>query len=140
MEDAELLLEWANDSTTRQNSFSSEQIDYNDHIEYLKRKLDSSDSAWYILCVNGEDVGQARIEMKDNEAIISYSIAPKHRNKGYGKKILVLLEKQIKSDYPFIDILIGKTKINNGISIRKFEQLNYQKSTDFECIEYRKHI
>ena len=58
-------------------------------------------------------VGQVRLEIKNNNAIICYSIDRNFRGRGYGEKILDLLEKEIKIHMPFINKLIGDVKYEN---------------------------
>lgn len=52
---------------------------------------------YYLICLNGEIIGQANISYEDNDFIlnfkghIGYSIAPWERGKGYAKQALKLL-------------------------------------------------
>ena len=49
LEDAEILLEWANDISVRENSFNSKKIDYKNHINWLKNGLSDRNRLHYIL-------------------------------------------------------------------------------------------
>ena len=42
MDDAEIVLEWRNDETTRNNSFSKDIISLDVHKKWYKNKLDDS--------------------------------------------------------------------------------------------------
>ena len=48
--DIDLLYQWANDKTVRQNAFHTEQIPYADHRMWFTRNLADRDVLMYILC------------------------------------------------------------------------------------------
>lgn len=122
--DCDTIFEWANDEETRQNSFSTEKIEYADHLKWYEKVLKSDDIKQFIMVLdNGEihtDVGQIRLRIKDDMAEISYSIAPEFRGAGYGKKIIELIKKETSFRYPFIRRLCAEIKPENTSSARCF--------------------
>ncbi len=85
--DAEILFDWANDPETRHNSFNSGSIDWNDHIRWLKNKLNDPASKIYILHTKEKPVGVVRFEINET-TVIGVTVAPDHRGMGLGAEIL----------------------------------------------------
>lgn len=126
-EDADLLFEWANDSSVRKNSFSMEEIVYEEHRLWYQKLLQDEDRRQYIYIRDGAPVGQARIAVSGEEAEISYSICAGQRGKGYGQEMLKMLPQQVKKDFPQVKALKGKVKTENAASQRAFLGAGYQK-------------
>ena len=80
------------------------------------------DRAQYIMMNGDAPVGQIRFDFSDKVALISYSIAPDERGKGYGKHIIHLARRKILEEYPGIDILRAAVKPDNTASIMCFEK------------------
>lgn len=123
--DMDLLYEWANDPIVRSNSFISDSIPYDVHKDWFNRMMADSTVIQFILVDNNVPVGQIRLNLTDDEAEIGYSIASEYRGKGYGHKILRLLEDTVKQDYPDIHKLIAKVKPDNEASKQLFEKEGY---------------
>ena len=87
--DAEFLWKLANDTEVRAVSFSTDAIKWEDHIKWLKSKLNSQSCLFYI-AYNSENfpVGQVRYDITNNEAVISISLVKEFRGKGYGSTMI----------------------------------------------------
>lgn len=91
--DIELLWEWANAPSVRANSFHTETIPFDEHVEWLQKKLLSPDTFIQILCLNQVPVAQIRydrLEGNMDSAEIDFSVVSDYRGKGLGLKILTL--------------------------------------------------
>ncbi|WP_458925623.1 GNAT family N-acetyltransferase, partial [Flavitalea antarctica] len=80
-----LFYEWANDETTRRNSYNQEPISLDHHKRWFLEKL-VSDSCSIYLFVDENDlpIGQVRIEDKGAcSSLIGISVDAAHRGKGY---------------------------------------------------------
>ena len=88
--DSRTLWEWANDPVTRQQSFSSAPIPWEDHERWFARKLqDSSCHLFIALDEQGEAIGQVRFDPADpGEVVISVSIAAAARGRGFGAEAI----------------------------------------------------
>lgn len=86
--DADLLLEWRNDPTTRAASFSSAEVPRADHIRWLERKLVDPDCALLIVEEGGEPVGQVRLERHGETAEVHIALAPEARGRSVGRRAL----------------------------------------------------
>lgn len=139
MTDAKLLLDWRNESSVRENSFHSEIIAYEEHVNWLLKKLDDPDEIMRILIKGDVPVGQIRLSRDGNVVEVSYSIDADWRGYGYGKEIIRLGEMLLK-DCGFQGNLKGLVKKENNASRRVFLSLGYQESEEEEYLEYTKKI
>jgi len=89
VEDCRLIWEWANDLTTREASFSSEPIPWEQHIKWFAEKLADPGNLFYIaLDADAVPVGQIRYEITGTDAMVSVSLSPDRRGRGYGRTII----------------------------------------------------
>lgn len=136
--DCDLLFHWSNDRTVRLNSFNQDEIKYDEHVKWFNKKINSDTCCIYILYSDNLPVGQVRIDIENNEAVISYSIDKNYRGRGLSSKMLSLLEVRIKEDSNWISTLIAYVKYNNITSQSVFQKLGYLKQNCNEFIKYYK--
>lgn len=121
IDDCDLLFNWVNDYEVRANSFNTNKIEYEEHVEWFKFEVIQNSSNMYILKVKNEKVGLVRLnELSTNEYLISYSIAKEYRGKGFGTMLLRLIKEKHSSR-----LLIGKVKKDNIGSIKAFQNAGY---------------
>lgn len=132
MEDVDLIFEWANDEEERRNSFNPEKIKYKDHCSWYKRKMEGNDTFIYVYYMDETPVGQVRIEIEEDKALISYFISKDYRGKGHGKNILKLLKEKVKEVHPTIKSLVAQVKTDNTASQRVFKGLGFYESMYYE--------
>lgn len=139
----DVVYEWANDETTRENAFNSAEIPYEDHVRWFGRKIADTGTLFYICKDTNVDIGQLRIELLDGEAIISYSVDKKQRGKGYGKRIIKFAEDIIRENGAFglkqIN-LVGKVKHNNIASQCCFRAEGYEEEKLDAYIRFTKVV
>ena len=140
MEDSDTLYKWANDPTVRINAFNTSPIPYEEHVEWFKKSIENKDRQIFILIKDNISVGQIRIDIEENIAIISYIIDEKERGKGIGSTMLNLLYEKIKADGFNIKILKGLVKKENIASRKAFINNGYIEIEDKEYIVYIKKI
>lgn len=124
-DDLDLLFAWTNDPETRQNSFSTDYISYDEHCKWFGKMMDNENRIQYILMRGNTPIGQIRLDINKDCADISYSIDATQRGKGYGKKILSLINEEVMLRYPHIKILCGQVKPNNIASSKAFTSVGY---------------
>ncbi len=138
-DDAKQLLEWRNDEATRKNSFSSEVISLDEHLRWLDKRLKDPKCHMFILEDEGNALGNIRLDILDDEGKIgeiSYVIAPKFRGKGYGSKVLALVEEKAKEIG--VSTLTGLVKAENTASRRCFEKQKYTSVVGGPIVTYIK--
>ena len=85
--DAKILLDWANDISTRRNSITKHMISEEEHLKYIQRALNSDNINVYILEVDGIPVATIKDSLYKNFTELSYNVSSFHR----GKRLSVLL-------------------------------------------------
>ena len=123
-EDRELLYEWANDPETRRASFHTEIIAYEEHCRWFERILNDKNELQFILMNQDEPVGQVRLTLEGEDAVVSYSIAPDKRGLGYGKEIIRLICEEARR-YPFVRKIVARIKPLNKASMACFEKAGF---------------
>jgi len=93
--DAEILLEWRNDSATRNASHNTAEVERNEHISWLSRTLGNLDCKLYVAEENGEPVGTVRADFADGVWELSWTVSPKARERGVAKRMVVVLANEI---------------------------------------------
>ena len=132
--DMELLYQWANDSVVRENSFSATEINYEEHQKWFRELLEDPLCRQYIYVYDGEDIGQIRLTITDNNAEIGYSIQQDKRCMGHGNKMIRLIKQKVKDEFPHVSKLIAKVKPSNVASIYCFEKNQFEEK--FQQYEY----
>ncbi len=112
IDDARDLWEWRNDPVTRANSFSPAEIDWVEHTIWLQKVLEDPMHRIYIGKIRGVRIGTCRVEQKsDGVKLLSWTIDPSQRQKGYGK---LLVRKLVES----FGNCLAEIKVDNHASIK----------------------
>jgi RimJ/RimL family protein N-acetyltransferase len=138
--DMELLYKWANNPETRANAFDSNPISFDVHQKWFKEKLVSSDVLFFIYHCDDKDVGQVRLDIKNDVAIIDYSIDFVLRGNGYGHRMMKFVERHIQKKYPEIKFLKAQVKYSNEASLNIFRKLNYTEYREPTSIRFIKFL
>ena len=88
MEDADLLLDWRNDASTRKASLSSEKVSKTDHLTWLQASLRNKDRRLWIAQVEDAMIGSCRADRLPEGWLLSWTIAPDRRGKGLAYPML----------------------------------------------------
>jgi UDP-2,4-diacetamido-2,4,6-trideoxy-beta-L-altropyranose hydrolase len=122
-DDCRLIWEWANDPVTRAVSFSSAPIPWEAHVDWFYRKLEDRSCVFLVVELpDGTPVGQVRYDREEHEWIISVSVAPEFRGRGYGTAIIALSLDAFWRQYRALHAYI---KPDNLASIRAFEKAGF---------------
>jgi len=90
-EDAENLLRWRNDPTTRAASFNSEEVSPTEHAAWLERVLVDPDRRLLIATEDHAPVGQLRLDrLAANTVEVHIALAPEARGHGLATELLKL--------------------------------------------------
>ena len=135
--DCRILFDWANDSEVRKNSFRSDAILYERHIEWFQEKLADAECEIFLCMADGKETGLVRVEYRGREGVISYSVAKEYRRLGYGQRMLLLVEEKAAKR---ADRLTGHVKPENMASQCIFERLGYVKEWEGDHLVFRKRI
>jgi RimJ/RimL family protein N-acetyltransferase len=130
-DDAMLYLEWANDEVVRENSYNQKPILKDEHIAWFAKKLASKCCRQYFFLMNGEPIGQVRIDKLINETTIGISIDKKFRGKGVSSQMLRLacsdyLEKICN------ETIVAYIKVHNLASYKSFINAGFKETMQVE--------
>ena len=131
--DVDLIYNWANDDEVRKNSFSTEQIAYENHVKWYQNALKSDNIKIFILTSNNDDIGIIRLNIYGDSAEVSYSISSDYRCMGYGEIMLKLIALKVKCEFPDIKKLIAKVKPENIASKKALLNTGYiERCSEFQ--------
>lgn len=136
MDDCSLIWEWGNDPIIRSASFSSEPIPWDQHVTWFTNKLSDPQTLYYIaLTADNKPIGQIRYQLEKEEAVVSVSLAPGQRSKGYGYRIIRLASQRVFNDTA-VNLIHAYVKQDNAASIRAFTKAGFIKNDRVEIQEY----
>ena len=126
MKDCERLWQWRNEESTRQWSFHSAYIPYEEHQKWLADKLnDPMTKIFVILNQSGTGVGQVRFDINnDKNAEVNISIAAEQRKKGYGSAALNLASQFMTKMFDITKVT-AHVKQENQASIAAFQKAGF---------------
>lgn len=144
IEDLQTTYEWAADPIVRAFSFSKHEISFEEHSSWFTKKISDENCLYLIAEMNGEKIGSIRFDLNNNEAIISYLIAPKFHGKGLGLIILTnglhFLQNEIQKSSLNVKNVIGFVMEENIPSVKAFERLGFKKTIEEDKIKYEKEV
>ena len=129
-DDVDLYFGWANDESTRNNSYNKENISYESHVEWFLRKVQSEQSSMYVyMTEDGSPVGQVRIDKDSvaggNNAIIGISVDAMNRGKGYSTQMLEMASGDFLRRNPGFHIT-AYIFVTNHASYKSFLKAGYK--------------
>lgn len=122
--DARLLWEWANDPEVRAVSFSTQPVLWEQHLDWLRKKL--KESCHFYLAVDGEEeaIGQVRFDIREDEAAVSVSLGRRFRGAGYGTELLRLACGKLFRDSE-VKVIKAYVKPDNQASLKAFDRAGF---------------
>jgi len=123
--DKEILLKWANDPVTRQNSFDSNAITFSDHEKWFQDKLDNKNEVMLMAVDQKKDVGHIRFCLENNQVEVNINVAPDERGKGYGAEMLKMAVPWLFKHHGAQKV-IAYIKPDNLASIKTFQKAGFR--------------
>jgi RimJ/RimL family protein N-acetyltransferase len=97
--DCLLIFEWANDPTTRKNSFAPDPISWATHCAWFERILSDPGRQLHVVSSSDVPIGQVRLEpCGHRETKISLSLAPEWRGRGLAVEVIRLATARADAD------------------------------------------
>lgn len=123
--DENLLLDWANDTEVRQQSFSSAQITPKEHRRWLLEKLADPDCMLLIgLDKQGLPIGQVRFDCRNQRAEIDISVDSALRGNGLGKELLTRAIREFRKAGRQ-EVPVAEIKESNLASLEMFRHAGF---------------
>jgi len=124
--DALLYYEWANEKAVRRQSFNSEKITLEEHVQWFEKKI--TDSTCIMLIFENKErqpVGQVRFQQENEEVyVVGISVDAAFRGKGLAPQILIMASEYFFSVHPLKKIH-AFIKQDNMASVHSFEKAGY---------------
>ncbi|MGB2601659.1 MAG: bifunctional UDP-2,4-diacetamido-2,4,6-trideoxy-beta-L-altropyranose hydrolase/GNAT family N-acetyltransferase, partial [Candidatus Omnitrophota bacterium] len=121
------LWEWRNHPGTREWCFDRQEIKYEDHEEWFKKKIGEKTSEIYIAeNADGEKIGQVRFEKCPGEVIVSVNLNPSFFSRGVGNRIIKHATGVFLAENPEINEIMAKIKTDNVASKKAFKKAGYE--------------
>ena len=139
-DDCDMLFAWANDPLTRENSHNKAPIQYEAHVQWLQSKLDSPDCWIFLVIKDNMPVALLRLDKKENDVLLAYSVAPECRGKGIGTEAIAMLPAIIKNENIQCERIVADVYKSNIASIKIFLNAGYQRHENDEYYTFIKHI
>ncbi|MET3900831.1 UDP-2,4-diacetamido-2,4,6-trideoxy-beta-L-altropyranose hydrolase [Devosia sp. UYZn731] len=137
-----LLLEWANDPTTRATAFQPQRITADGHHRWLQRRLAESKEfrLFVVETPAGVELGQVRFEREGEDWFISYSLGREFRGQGLAAPMLASALEALHSTVGPA-MVAGRVRPENIASRRVFDRLQFTAAhLDDKAIEFRRQI
>lgn len=120
IEDAKILFDWRNDKLTRLSSHNTNEISFENHIEWLENSLKSSSRKIYIAEINQIPVGTIRTDiLNDKEVEVAYTVSPSSRGNGVATKMLNKLCGESKT------VFYAEIKTDNIASLKATQKAGF---------------
>ncbi len=125
--DAEILLKWRNDPTTREMSQNSTPVARATHMAWFHTALSNDKCLIFIAEDNGDPIGMVRldVDLDGKAAEVSINIAPHARNKKLAAPLLHIAQAHIVANASDIKVLTARIKTGNTQSERAFVRAGY---------------
>jgi RimJ/RimL family protein N-acetyltransferase len=138
--DEDLLLEWANNPTTRRNSFSKARIASEEHHRWFCSRLRNVEGCLMLIVEtsNGVPLGMVRFDKEQDIWRINYSVAGPYRGRGLGRRILELALQRLAGRQEKCPV-VGRVAATNLASHKIFRSLGFAALTGRDgIVEYRR--
>jgi len=131
--DAELLLDWRNDESSRVNSLDMSIIELGPHRRWLEQRLaDPEHCRIYIAEVDGRPVGQLRVDSPTRpRGVVSVSIAAEARGCGLGTELIRVGTSRAAEELA-LSTIEAVIKPGNTVSLRAFASAGYVPESEEE--------
>jgi UDP-2,4-diacetamido-2,4,6-trideoxy-beta-L-altropyranose hydrolase len=123
--DAAQLLEWRNEPDVVRFSMSSRPVEPSEHSQWLAARLDGPGGRLWIAEEAGDPVGQVRVDVAGGTGTVSIAVAPAHRGRGVGSRVVRALLVEMEPDLEVRE-LRALVHPENAASLRAFVRAGFQ--------------
>jgi spore coat polysaccharide biosynthesis protein SpsF len=127
--DSSFVLELRNDHDAVRFSVTGRRVEAAEHESWYRSRLSDPSSRLWIASVDGERVGQVRVDVAGAVGTVSIAIAPSQRGRGHARASLVALQRALRADLQVmrLEATIDPT---NAASLRAFTGAGFDRVAD----------
>ena len=123
--DVNRCFDWANDPEVRKYSYSSKQIQWDQHVSWFQKKINDPGCIYFIASIGAVDVGQIRFDLIEGSGHqISYSLDKNWRGKGLSPALL-LKAVQALQKVTTVKRIVGFVRNENIASVKAFQRAGF---------------
>ena len=127
IEDCRDLWEWRNHPAVREWCFDQEEIGYEDHQEWFKKKINEGTSDIYVAeNTLGEKIGQVRFDKAPDGTVINVNLNPAFFSRGLGNRVIKQATGVFLEGNPGVKEIKAKIITENVASKKAFEKAGYR--------------
>ena len=129
LSDSAQYLDWANNPDVRENSFSSDLIEEDGHVQWFARRVSDPESCLLVvLDFTGSLVGQVRFDFEQDKQgwIVGFSIDSDYRGGGFGKAGLLEALLWMRQRHNGRLLILADVLAVNPASKRIFDGLGFE--------------
>jgi RimJ/RimL family protein N-acetyltransferase len=121
-----MIREWRNDADAVRFSVTGRPVSPGEHAQWFAGQVDDPARLFWIAELEGDPVGQVRVDLSGGEGTVSIAVAPGWRGRGIGTSILhVLLSEMVL--HPEVSTLTALARQDNAASVRAFERAGFHR-------------
>lgn len=128
-EDCLNVFHLSNMDYVRDNSFNTEKIIWENHVQWFNKAI-QNDSIKFFIIEDTEFIGQVRLNIDDDTALVSISILKEFWHRGIAFHSLQKIMAENKYTY------LAQVKKNNISSIKLFERLGFIRQEENPHTDY----
>ncbi len=125
IDDMEFVFRLRNDPSVRDSSINTSEVGFETHSQWYKQKLNDPNTHLFIVVINGESVGQTRIDIQGNQGVISIVIAKEHRSQGYGREAIQNACKLVFLEDSRVEEIFAYVRLDNATSLKVFRKAGF---------------
>jgi RimJ/RimL family protein N-acetyltransferase len=130
--DVMLYFDWANDPAVRVNSFNSEKINLENHIQWFQQTLKNPENLLLLFELEGKPFGQVRFQTISIDCVLNYSIEINNRGLGLGIPMITKAIEVLHDVRPEIIRITAKVKKENPASLKVLEKSGFHLQEESE--------
>lgn len=125
VDDASRLFDWRNEPSVRSVSRTSAELDWSEHLDWVKRTIAAPDRCLLIIEADGKSAGTVRFDLMDPGSWeVSITVSPELRGQHRAAAILDAGEKYFLAANPAVTLL-AEMRESNAASYRLFRAAGY---------------
>ena len=124
-EDAGLLLALRNDPASVHFSRTGQRVSAEEHKAWFADVVDNPGRRVWIGEVDGEAVGQVRVDVENGAGEVSIALAERWRGRGYGTAMLAVLRQTLLADHQ-VRRLVARVHQDNAASAAAFRRVGFE--------------